>query len=271
MSLPSPLLVVTDRHGSDRPLVETVRAVCAGGARWVWFRDRDLEPAARHDLAAALVSVMREAGGRLTIGGDAALAAAIGADGVHLGGSVEGGRPPSNSNPHPEAPASAGLEGGLQGSPRNLEGSFEDDVARRLRMKGRGGEALQQPAPASAALSILERVAAARRLLGPNGLVGLSAHSLADLRAAARAGADYATLSPIFASASKPGYGPALGLGVLREAAILGIQIVALGGIGPDEARACRAAGAAGVAVMGGLMRASDPAGRTRAFLDALG
>ena len=41
--------------------------------------------------------------------------------------------------------------------------------------------------------------------------IGVSAHSLAEITAAQAAGADYATLSPIFASASKPGYGPALG------------------------------------------------------------
>ena len=81
------------------------------------------------------------------------------------------------------------------------------------------------------------------------------------MREAASAGADYVTLSPIFPSASKPGYGPALGTNILGEAAKLGIPVLALGGVTADKAAACRAAGAAGIAVMGPAMRSSDPAG----------
>lgn len=98
-------------------------------------------------------------------------------------------------------------------------------------------------------------VAAARRRLGDAALVGVSAHGLDDLRRARDAGADYATLSPIFPSPSKPGYGPALGLAALREAAGLGLPVLALGGVTGTEARACRDAGAHGVAVMGPAMR----------------
>ncbi len=98
-------------------------------------------------------------------------------------------------------------------------------------------------------------VAAAQRRLGDAALVGVSAHGLDDLRGARDAGADYATLSPIFTSASKPGYGPALGLGALREAAGLGLPVLALGGVTAAAARACRDAGAYGVAVMGPAMR----------------
>lgn len=54
-------------------------------------------------------------------------------------------------------------------------------------------------------------VAEARRVLGPGALVGISAHSVEDVAAAVGAGAYYATLSPIFPTSSKPGYGPALG------------------------------------------------------------
>jgi thiamine-phosphate pyrophosphorylase len=48
-------------------------------------------------------------------------------------------------------------------------------------------------------------------------LVGRSCHDLADVRRAAAEGCDYATLSPVFATRSKPGYGPALGLAGLRD------------------------------------------------------
>ena len=98
-------------------------------------------------------------------------------------------------------------------------------------------------------------IAAARRRLGADCLIGASCHDRAGVVAAARAGADYASLSPIFLSASKPGYGPALGLALLSD---LPLPTLALGGVAPGNLGDCMAAGAAGVAVMGGPMR--DPA-----------
>lgn len=206
--IPSPLLVVTDRHGSQRPLTETVRALLDGGARWIWFRDKDLEPEARLAMAREVLALVRDAGGWLTIGGDVELAAEIGADGVHLGGA---------------------------------------DFADR------------------------DAVRSARRRLTAGALVGLSAHSLADVRTAAEAGADYVTLSPIFDTASKPGYGPALGIDTLRAGSVSGIPIIALGGIDLTNASGCIGCGASGVAVMGGLMRVAEPGAQARRLLDALG
>lgn len=95
-------------------------------------------------------------------------------------------------------------------------------------------------------------VAAARARLGPGALIGLSCHSTAELAVAAAEGADYASLSPIYPSASKPGYGPALGSASLAAAPL---PVLALGGVGVEQVAACYAAGAAGVAVMGGPMR----------------
>ncbi|MET7242254.1 thiamine phosphate synthase, partial [Methylobacterium sp. EM32] len=97
--------------------------------------------------------------------------------------------------------------------------------------------------------------AGARARLGRGALLGVSAHSLGDVRAAREAGADYVTLSPIFLTASKPGYGPALGLGVLREAAGV-MPVAALGGIDAKTANSCYRAGADAVAVMGYIMKA---------------
>ena len=112
--------------------------------------------------------------------------------------------------------------------------------------------------------------AAARRRL-PRGLIGVSAHSENEAGAQLRAGADYVTLSPIFLTDSKPGYGPALGLDALAAAAAKAPgPIVALGGITPDNAAACLAAGARGVAVMGEIMRAADPETTIRQLLAAL-
>lgn len=112
--------------------------------------------------------------------------------------------------------------------------------------------------------------AIARRRL-PQGLIGVSTHSAAEAAAQLRAGADYVTLSPIFLTDSKPGYGPALGLDTLAAAAQAAPgPIIALAGIGPDNAAACLAAGARGVAVMGEIMRAADPEATVRLLLAAM-
>ena len=88
-------------------------------------------------------------------------------------------------------------------------------------------------------------------------IVGRSCHSREELLRAAAEGCDYATLSPVFVSPSKPGYGPALGLDALWDAPL---PVYALGGVDPSNARSCIEAGATGVAVMGYVMRAVDPA-----------
>jgi thiamine-phosphate pyrophosphorylase len=111
-------------------------------------------------------------------------------------------------------------------------------------------------------------VAPARKLLA-DAIIGVSAHSVADVAAAGAAGADYVTLSPIFLTESKPGYGPALGTEALRAAATHGIPVLALAGVTATTADACFAAGARGVAVMGEVMRAEDPARVVRDLIAA--
>jgi thiamine-phosphate pyrophosphorylase len=105
----------------------------------------------------------------------------------------------------------------------------------------------------------------------PRGLVGVSAHSAAEAALRLRAGADYVTVSPIFLTTSKPGYGPALGIdGLARAVAAAGPgPVMALGGVTADNAARCRAAGAAGIAVMGEVMRADDPGDIVEALIQA--
>jgi thiamine-phosphate pyrophosphorylase len=110
-----------------------------------------------------------------------------------------------------------------------------------------------------------------RFMMGKSMWLSVSAHDLNEVLTAAAGGADAVTLSPIFLTASKPGYGPALGLHRLAEAATASpIPVIALGGIGPGNAAACLAAGAAAVAVMGEVMRAADPAASVAALIAAL-
>ncbi len=75
----------------------------------------------------------------------------------------------------------------------------------------------------------------------------------------------------MFESASKPGYGPALGpAGLGAMAARLTIPVIALGGIAAGNAGACLQAGAAGVAVMGAVMAGADPGAAARELLASL-
>jgi thiamine-phosphate pyrophosphorylase len=122
--------------------------------------------------------------------------------------------------------------------------------------------------------STVQSIAAARTRLGAGAILGVSAHAETDIAAARAAGADYATLSPIFATASKPGYGPELGSRALAQAARHGLPVLALGGVTSSRASECLRAGAAGIAIMGEIMRAADRAhgvrDRVRAFLQSL-
>jgi thiamine-phosphate pyrophosphorylase len=113
---------------------------------------------------------------------------------------------------------------------------------------------------------------AVRSILAGDVLVGASVHSWAEAEQAQADGADYVTVSPIFETASKPGYGPALGLEILSEfCEALRTPVVALGGVTPETAVSCIEAGASAVAVMGEVMRADDPRETMRAYVNRLG
>jgi thiamine-phosphate pyrophosphorylase len=109
----------------------------------------------------------------------------------------------------------------------------------------------------------------ARRLVGSGRLVAVSCHSLADVEQARDAGADFATFGPIFDTPSKRGFGPPVGLGPLREASLLGLPLVGLGGVDVVNAPEVVAAGAYGVAAIRAWLDAPDPAVIVRQFLDA--
>jgi thiamine monophosphate synthase len=89
-------------------------------------------------------------------------------------------------------------------------------------------------------------------------LLGRSCHSLQEVTAARAEGCDYVMISPVFATASKPGYGPALGLAGLAALTPAAPPSYALAGVGVAEVAGCLAAGAHGVAVMGAIMRAPE-------------
>jgi thiamine-phosphate pyrophosphorylase len=89
-------------------------------------------------------------------------------------------------------------------------------------------------------------------------LLGRSCHDAAEVTAAALC--DWVTVSPVWATSTKPGHGPALGPAGLAVLAAGAPPVYALGGVtGPEQVRDCRAAGAHGVAVLGAVMRAAHP------------
>jgi thiamine-phosphate pyrophosphorylase len=194
VDLPAPpVLLITDRKQTRRPLEEVVAGALRGGCRWVSLREKDLPAAEQAALALRLDRLAAPFCARLMLHGDPRIARETGLFGVHL---------------------PAGFDW-----------------------------------------------RSARAALGPAAWVSTSAHSFDEVLAVAAASVDAVTLSPVFATASKPGYGPAFGLDALAESARLSpIPIIALGGITDgSRVRACLEAGASGVAVMGVIMRAPDP------------
>ena len=107
--------------------------------------------------------------------------------------------------------------------------------------------------------------------MGKRLLIGCSIHSLGEAQAREKDGADFITYSPIFPTASKPGYGPAVGLKNLDDlTSALEIPVFALGGVSPDRVPECIEAGAYGVAVMSGLMLPETGINRAREYLREL-
>jgi thiamine-phosphate pyrophosphorylase len=102
-------------------------------------------------------------------------------------------------------------------------------------------------------------------------VVGRSCHTPTEVRVAAVDALDHVTISPVAPTASKPGYGPAIGVdGVAAAVAAAGdLPVLALGGVTPANAHDWSAAGAHGVAVMGAVMAVDDPGACVRALLAA--
>ncbi|HLU44387.1 MAG TPA: thiamine phosphate synthase [Natronosporangium sp.] len=115
-------------------------------------------------------------------------------------------------------------------------------------------------------------VAAARRVLGPAAIVGATCRDPDSARAAVAAGASYLGVGPAFSTRTKAGLPAAIGPdGVAAvAAAVPDTPVIAIGGVTPERVPALRAAGAHGVAVIGAVSEAADPAAAARALLAAV-
>ncbi|MFZ0406652.1 MAG: thiamine phosphate synthase [Cyanobium sp.] len=112
--------------------------------------------------------------------------------------------------------------------------------------------------------------AVARRLLGPERLIGRSTHRIEELRQAVIDGCDYVGVGPVHATPTKPGREP-VGLAYVSQAAAEApIPCFAIGGIDSGNLAALRAAGGARVAVVRAITEAADPGAATAALLAGL-
>lgn len=113
-------------------------------------------------------------------------------------------------------------------------------------------------------------VAEARRIAGPNKIVGLSTHSLEQAVAAKSHAPDYIGFGPLFATATKPDYRP-IGIEDISEAhRLVELPLFCIGGIKRENLPTVVAAGARRVVIVSGILQAADPTNYTRECLALL-
>ena len=196
--MPRGLYLITPDESDDTRLVQRTEPLLAHAA-CLQYRNKRAPALQRRQQADALRSLCAMQGIPFLVNDDAALAAAVGADGVHLG---------------------------------------EHDGA----------------------------IATARALLGNEAIVGVSCYDdIQRARVAAAQGADYLAFGAFFASATKPDARRA-SIDLPAAARPLGLPLVAIGGITPDNAPALLAAGIDMLAVISGVFDAPDPVVAARAY-----
>jgi thiamine-phosphate pyrophosphorylase len=113
---------------------------------------------------------------------------------------------------------------------------------------------------------------AARRLIGPDLILGGSARSIGRARELEAGGVSYLGVGPCYASESKAGLPPPIGPdGVRMVADSVDVPVIAIGGVTAPRVPELWQAGARGVAVIGAIAAATDPAAAAKEFLDQIG
>jgi thiamine-phosphate pyrophosphorylase len=112
----------------------------------------------------------------------------------------------------------------------------------------------------------------ARRLLGPEAIIGVSVGTPQEAHMATSQGASYVSAGPMFATSTKSNAGPAAGEGLLHSVrAATRLPLVVIGGITPQNSAALLGAGADGVCVGAAIMRSPEPEAAARAFFESGG
>ncbi|MFZ7113009.1 MAG: thiamine phosphate synthase [Desulfatiglandales bacterium] len=111
----------------------------------------------------------------------------------------------------------------------------------------------------------------ARKLLGPDWIIGGSASDLDEARICLSEGADYVGFGPVFPTTSKDDAGPVSGIALLKEVVeSIPLPIVAIGGITVENAWEVMETGAKGIAVISAVCCRKDPTAAARALKEAL-
>ena len=204
-SFPSPLYTIADTLGRlELSFVEITEKLCAGGAKILQLRAKDIPSRDFLTLAQEVRKICRRSGCLLIVNDRADIALAVDADGVHVG---------------------------------------QEDLPLK----------------------------AARKVLGPNKIIGVSTHDLQQARAAEHDGADYVGFGPMYGTTTKATGYTARGLDQLREIrAMVRLPIVAIGGITTERALATLTAGADAVAMISDLVLAKNIIAKVRATLTHL-
>lgn len=109
----------------------------------------------------------------------------------------------------------------------------------------------------------------ARRLLGPDLIVGATCRNAEDARRAEGEGASYLGVGPVYATSTKTGLPDPMGpRGVEAVAAAVDVPVIAISGITADNAAAVLDAGAWGLAVVGAVYGAEDPVASLRQLME---
>lgn len=114
-------------------------------------------------------------------------------------------------------------------------------------------------------------IAYARQLMGPDKIIGLSTHSMAQVREVITGEPDYIGFGPIFSTSTKTDHDPVVGLEGLRAVrSLTTLPLFAIGGITAERSSKVMAAGADGVAVIAAILTAPDLGAAIRNFQQSL-
>lgn len=108
--------------------------------------------------------------------------------------------------------------------------------------------------------------AAARRILGEDYIIGVSAHNPAEAKAALQSGADYLGCGAVFGTATKADVKKLGTEGLTAICREKGLPVVGIGGVTADNYREVRAAGADGAAIVSGILAQPDISATVRAI-----
>lgn len=108
--------------------------------------------------------------------------------------------------------------------------------------------------------------AAARKILGEDYIIGVSAHNPADAKAALQSGADYLGCGAVFGTATKADVKKLGTEGLTAICREKGLPVVGIGGVTADNYREVRAAGADGAAIVSGILAQPDIRATVRAI-----